>query len=209
MIVVEYSKNLGGSMIINRFANVILYSSLAGSAAYGLFSLTKSPSSTVVKMKSISRKIDSPNCLTSYPLLAGRVAKGNLPSEIFKVAIHKQRDTLSREQVLELARLAVKNHSAIHLDVLAGDFPDIITPAWVNQAIIQSKNSFLYSELLEAVAGGKIKNLNYLFDPGNEVVLIQDSDNARIKKAAALAPARMIILVNMDEEYDPSYKYHT
>ncbi len=45
--------------------------------------------------------------------------------------MHKQRDSLTREQVFELATLAIKNHHAANLDSLAAIFAETITAHWI------------------------------------------------------------------------------
>jgi hypothetical protein len=192
----------------SRLLNTILLSSIAGATSYGLFSQTRSQQRDRVPMKHTKHHDLQASPLLSYDYLISKISEPRDHTAIFACTLHRQHKTLTQEQVKELAALALKHNHVLSLDLLVEYFPEIITPNWLNQALINNPNRFLYSSLLHEHAAGKIKNLDYLFNPANELVLIEESDQASIAKARLFTHSRKIALID-SEYYDPSYKFLT
>jgi hypothetical protein len=191
----------------SRLNHIILLSSLASVVSLGLFSNKQQPSPAVT-LKKTNRQDNQPSAITSYELLTKKLSQDSVPSAIFKVALNRQHQDLSSAQVFKLAYMALKNSRAVQLDLLAGYFPTIITPEWINQALMDAQSSSMFSSLVRKHAEGKIAHLLYLFDPKNSVVLIEQSDSKSLNQAVSNETDHKIVLVDT-EPYAPSYKLHT
>lgn len=191
-----------------RFAKVILLSSTASLGAYGVFALNRQAPSQRVKMRQTDLSEHSHTSLLSYSFLVTLLTQDYEAPAIFNAGLNRQENKLTHDQVIELAELAIKQNHAEELDMLSGAFPSVLTQEWMNQTLLNSGNRFLFSSLLYKHAVGKIQHLNYLFEPGNSVYLVEQSDKVNIAKASMFAHDRTMILID-SEEYDPSYRIET
>lgn len=198
---------IGGSMSRSRIQSIIQLSALAGASTIGFFA-SQSPKQHPqhrVNMAATSNSESSPSTLERFSFLTSQLAKDSRTPAIFQVALTHQRYKLTNNEVVTLATLAIENQHVRQLDTLAGYFPDVITRDWVNQALKQANNSQLYSRLLRKGYAGKLKNLGYLFDHTNDVVLIEQSDLSALNRARASGNKSLIIAINSDP-YEPAYR---
>jgi hypothetical protein len=185
-----------------------MFSSIAGAATYRMFTTNHELNTPITTMRQTTQNKEYGEYFKSFTFLTNQLARDTHTSAIFHASLLKQRHHLTPEQVLHLANLAIQNKHPTQLDTLAGYYPDIITKAWLNEALIKAENRFMYSALLRKHAAGKIKHLNYLFDPASDLVLIEQSDTASINHAKLFSHPHTIVLIDT-EPYDPQFKYHT
>lgn len=149
-----------------------------------------------------------PSVIQTYSFLKDLLSEDRFSSHIFKASL--QRQTLTNEQALILATLAIKHAHVVGLDALAEKHPDTITPQWVQETIAKEGNRFTYSALLRKNANDQVPHLSYLFDTKNEMVIVEERDTLALCEARLYAKPHTSRIVTVNTEpYDPSYKIHT
>ncbi len=135
------------------------------------------------------------NCLTSD---AKREA-------IFLASL--QRQSLTADEAIMLATLAIQHAHVIELEALAHRYPEAVTQTLMVEVLMKTRNPHTFRELLDANANGKLHQLQFLFDPKQNVTIVEVDDSRAYIAALHAAPHLHKTIVLVDSEYyDPSIR---
>ena len=115
------------------------------------------------------------------------------------------KDCLNKSEVENLAKRAMTSSRIIELEILARHYPDVLTEEFIecqlNTIQIPAET---YTQLLRVQAEGKLQALAFLFNPENEIVIVEVDDKAGLKRAVTEGQTDNIVVANT-EPYEPSF----
>lgn len=132
---------------------------------------------------------------------------GTHRSAAFKDTVHesKEHTPIPDNVIVKLAKKAIRTGHAKELDILAKEFPDVITPDLIRFELKRPTSSSTLKELLVAKCDDELEALNYLFDPRANFVIVEEGDTRGISaikiNANQTGSDKDVLLVDADQ-YD-------